>query len=768
MEALAACSLRGGGGAFLLRLPSPGRKRHHRPPRRFPAVRASREEPELDEWDHMEIKFGRLLGEDPKLTLAKIMARKSNPDVSYFDVEKALEKKKNKLEDVIVDFSSEAKRPSASPKSTYSSTQKEGQKMPIGRNLNLSRPTMGINLSRPTMGKAMQATSPDKNQMFLQMKPNQVQGSTSNKAGNSEITLRKPSIYQGDDDEGQSTLKFKPNLFLKMRKGSSENLSNMTLLKKPEVMKVSSNSDQENVPSDGFMQASSTETEGQNEITNALNPNETSGDKINMDNEIKSSDGFPREDLDKSAIYSVADVENDGCEETVEVNSGCISESLELGLQPTEQSRIDDLGVSTTHSDERSKISSSTTSSQTALLGKPQRVDSSVRRIPQPTSLEKDGLNDDQRSYVADAGQVISSEEKEIDESDWKSVEHLCSSGQKVEVELISCSGRGFVVSFRSLIGFLPYRNLGAKWKFLAFESWLRKKGIDPSLYRQNLGVVGNFDVNIRNPELELSETQEGGPDSVGNLETNMKFEDLLKVYDQEKTKFLSSFIGQRIRVSIVMADRNSRRIMFSGRPKEKEELVEKKRSLMARLSVGDVVQCCIKKFTYFGIFVEVEGVPALIHQSEVSWDATLDPSSSFKIVEAKVHQLDYTLERITLSLKDIMPNPLSEVLESVIGERTSLDGTMEVAQADAEWPDVELLMQELQKIKGVDSVSKGRFFLSPGLAPTFQVYMAPMFDNKYKLLARYENQVQEIMVQASLDREQIKAAILECTKRVG
>lgn len=84
--------------------------------------------------------------------------------------------------------------------------------------------------------------------------------------------------------------------------------------------------------------------------------------------------------------------------------------------------------------------------------------------------------------------------------------------------------------------------------------------------------------------------------------------------------------------------------------------------------------------------------------------------------MEAKVHQLDYTLERITLSLKDIMvftvshssvivwgnilrflqtiiyllshlfqPNPLSEALESVIGERTSLDGTMAVAQADAE-----------------------------------------------------------------------------------
>ncbi|KAI3769527.1 hypothetical protein L6452_00633 [Arctium lappa] len=52
-----------------------------------------------------------------------------------------------------------------------------------------------------------------------------------------------------------------------------------------------------------------------------------------------------------------------------------------------------------------------------------------------------------------------------------------------------------------------------------------------------------------------------------------------------------------------------------------------------------------------------IEGVPALIHHTEVSWDATLNPTSSFKIgqvVEAKVHQLDFSLERISLSLKEI------------------------------------------------------------------------------------------------------------------
>lgn len=38
------------------------------------------------------------------------------------------------------------------------------------------------------------------------------------------------------------------------------------------------------------------------------------------------------------------------------------------------------------------------------------------------------------------------------------------------------------------------------------------------------------------------------------------------------------------------------------------------------------------------------------------------------------------------------------------------------------QWAEVESLIKELEQIEGVRSVAKGRFFLSPGLAPTFQV----------------------------------------------
>lgn len=39
------------------------------------------------------------------------------------------------------------------------------------------------------------------------------------------------------------------------------------------------------------------------------------------------------------------------------------------------------------------------------------------------------------------------------------------------------------------------------------------------------------------------------------------------------------------------------------------------------------------------------------------------------------------------------------------------------------QWADVESLIKELHQIEGIESISKGRFFLSPGLAPTFQVW---------------------------------------------
>ncbi|XP_075483802.1 uncharacterized protein LOC142523956 [Primulina tabacum] len=153
------------------------------------------------------------------------------------------------------------------------------------------------------------------------------------------------------------------------------------------------------------------------------------------------------------------------------------------------------------------------------------------------------------------------------------------------------------------------------------------------------------------------------------------------------------------------------------------------------------------------------------------SYDALIHLANQypwFQIIDAKVHQLDFLLERIFLSLKEITPDPLIEALEAVVGDHDSLGDELEAVQENsAEWTDVESLIKELLQFEGIQSVSKGRYFLSPGFAPTFQVYMASMFENQYKLLARAGNRVQEVIVETSLDKEELKSAILTSTNRV-
>ncbi|KDP25468.1 hypothetical protein JCGZ_20624 [Jatropha curcas] len=691
---------------------------------KFVVLAAKEEEPNLNQWDQMELKFGRMLGEDPKLTLAKIMARKANPDVSYLEVEKSFYKNKGKIVEI--------------------------QELPfdVSKDKKSSDSLDGLTLARPVPKEGFKFQADDRPVGAEIKKPRQPVGKAMDNTKSSvpNVILRKPSMFVEDDVEdkpsSRSKVRIKPNLTLKMRNDpAKEKFSDMTLLRRPEILSVEEKQES----------SDNAESKGYNKVTELRTGTEEDENNYSGFTLLKK----PETTKDNVEVSS----ETGGASVVMEPGPEA---KPRLGIQPIEVSNIG-------YGSDRNIVDSAVKSSVEAMLqGKPKRLDQSVKKTSS-SDIEKTAiLNDESSGKVDELNNLPTTSPSE--DADWSRAEELLRTGYRGDVELVSASTKGFVVSFGLLIGFLPYRNLSAKWKFLAFESWLKQKGLDPSMYKQNLGIIGSYDNVDKNFSPDSRADPESDRSIRGEITPDMKLEDLLKIYDQDKLRFLSSFVGQKIKVNVVAADRNLRKLIVSLRPKEKEESIEKKRNLMAKLQIGDVVKCCIKKITYFGIFVEVEGVPALIHQTEVSWDATLDPASYFKvgqIVEAKVHRLDFSLERIFLSLKEITPDPLIEALEFVVGDRDPLDGRLQAAEADSEWADVESLIKELQQIEGIQSVSKGRFFLSPGLAPTFQVYMASMFENQYKLLARSGNKVQEVIVEASLGKEEMKSTILSCASRV-
>ncbi|XP_020526001.1 uncharacterized protein LOC18423072 isoform X1 [Amborella trichopoda] len=747
----------------------------------------------FDHWDRMEMKFGRMMGEDPKLTLAKIMGRKENPDASYLEIEEAYYRSKKKMDKKnkgnldmdAADFAQFEVREAESSNMPANSSL-SSKSMNVDKKLNLMRPVMKkgsksvVPLVKPVAVERPRLQSSEKIDTKSSEKID-TKGDTSN------VILRKPSIPRADDIEMKeySRVHARPNLSLNRSKEASQDFSNIILLKKPEPLNSSDASEEKGIHENSsgavvfdrgvvsddanlkdikLLEPIGKETIGidPNMKSNALNNN--------LQNNLEGSLGEERvSELNNSIGGPIKSVGNNSTEMADQENGhgeGMHPSALTIDEQSSKElTNVEGLNASTEHPLNLMKAT---------LQGKPSRVksvDSSIKEQSRaPSDIETKDLDGERYNDATEHKHFISSESEAHKTSDWARAEMLVHTGDRVEVELINCSSRGFVASFGSLIGFLPYKKLGTRWKFLAFESWLKKSGLDPSLFRTNLGVLGvSESPKFTKPEVSLEPEMDKSSDD--KVTQNSALDDLLDTYDQEKTKFLSSFVGQRIKVHVILADRKARRLLFSGKPKETDEMIEKKRTLMGKLNIGDVVKCHVTKITYFGIFVEVEGVPALIHQSEVSWEATLDPSAFYKVgqdLEAKVLQLDFSLERISLSLKQLtQPDPLFETLESVIDGQGSLSRTLEAVQLDEEWSDVEALIKELQQTEGVQSVSKGRLFLSPGLVPTFQVYMGSMFDNHYKLLARSGNKVQEVVVQASLDKEQMKSAILRCTSSV-
>lgn len=64
-------------------------------------------------------------------------------------------------------------------------------------------------------------------------------------------------------------------------------------------------------------------------------------------------------------------------------------------------------------------------------------------------------------------------------------------------------------------------------------------------MYKQNLSIIGSYEATSKDNTSNSSLDPQIDHKVDGEISSNMKLEDLLTIYDQEKLKFLSSFVGQ-------------------------------------------------------------------------------------------------------------------------------------------------------------------------------------------------------------------------------
>ena len=123
--------------------------------------------------------------------------------------------------------------------------------------------------------------------------------------------------------------------------------------------------------------------------------------------------------------------------------------------------------------------------------------------------------------------------------------------------------------------------------------------------------------------------------------------------------------LDQKIRVVILDFDESKKRIALGL----KQLTVHPWDALDPNLKVGDKVKGKVVLIADYGAFVEIEpGVEGLIHVSEMSWSPRLRIAQDFlKVgdeVEAQILTLDREEKKMSLGLKQLVPNPWENIRE--------------------------------------------------------------------------------------------------------
>lgn len=125
----------------------------------------------------------------------------------------------------------------------------------------------------------------------------------------------------------------------------------------------------------------------------------------------------------------------------------------------------------------------------------------------------------------------------------------------------------------------------------------------------------------------------------------------------------MEGLVGQEIRCRIIKLDVTDEDVVVDRRIVAEEEERSAKDRLYSQIKEGDTVSGVVRSLTDYGAFVDIGGVDALLHVSDISWGRVNKPAdvlSSGQAIEVKVLKLasEGDKRRISVGLKQLQPHP--------------------------------------------------------------------------------------------------------------
>jgi len=123
----------------------------------------------------------------------------------------------------------------------------------------------------------------------------------------------------------------------------------------------------------------------------------------------------------------------------------------------------------------------------------------------------------------------------------------------------------------------------------------------------------------------------------------------------------MEKLVGQEIRCRIIKLDVADEDVVVDRRTVVEEEDRARKEHRYSEIRVGETVRGEVRSLTDYGAFVDVGGVDALLHVSDIVWGRVNRPEdvlSLGQLIEAKVLKVDPHKRRISLGMKQLQPSP--------------------------------------------------------------------------------------------------------------
>jgi small subunit ribosomal protein S1 len=123
------------------------------------------------------------------------------------------------------------------------------------------------------------------------------------------------------------------------------------------------------------------------------------------------------------------------------------------------------------------------------------------------------------------------------------------------------------------------------------------------------------------------------------------------------RPKSPASYLEKNLQFKVIKFQKRGRRVVLS----RAAVLTDQRQEVVGRLQPGAVVRGRVTSLPDFGAFVDLGGVEGLVHVSEISRSRVQRPKDALELgqeVEVKVLKVEQGGGRISLSMKDLEPDP--------------------------------------------------------------------------------------------------------------